>query len=125
MKLRIKGDSIRMRLTRSEVRELVDRGRVVESTHFPDGSALAYELTADAASAAIVARSAAGALVVTVPKAAADGWARSEEVALRAELPLRHGALLILVEKDFPCLTGRPDEDDSDAFPRTALGVGR
>ncbi len=124
MKLRIKGDSIRLRLTRSEVRELVDRGRVAESTHFPDGSVLGYELEADAAAAAIVARSTAGALVVTVPKAAVDGWARSADVALHAELPLGRGALQILVEKDFPCLTSRPDEDDSDAFPRTALSIG-
>ena len=25
--------------------------------------------------------------------------------------------LRVLVEKDFPCLTARPNEDDSDAFP--------
>lgn len=125
MKLRIKGDSIRIRLTQVEVRELIDQGRIAEATHFPAGPALRYELRTEAAAVAIEARFAPGAVVVTLPKGAANGWADSEEVALQAEIPLGdgRGALLILVEKDFPCLTKRPGEDDSDAFPRTGLSV--
>ena len=127
MKLRIKGDSIRMRLTRGEVRQLLESGRVADGTHFPDGEGLRYELIADAAATRIDARCAACAVVVMVPKAVLDKWASSEEVAVRAEIALGagRGALLILVEKDFPCLAKRPDEDDSDAFARAALRVGR
>jgi len=45
-------------------------------------------------------------------------WAESEEVGIAATVGLGDGALALLIEKDFPCLTTRPGEDDSDAFGR-------
>jgi hypothetical protein len=60
----------------------------------------------------------AGTLTVSLPPDAARRWGTSEEVEIRATLPLDGGTLELLIEKDFPCLTARPGEDDSDAFRR-------
>jgi len=125
MKLRIRGDSIRLRLTRGEVQELVSRGAVAELTRLPAGPGFGYQLRADASARAVTATFEAGVLGVAVPKAAADAWAASEEVAIRAEVPVAGSSLTILVEKDFPCLTVREGEDDGDAFARDRLAVSR
>lgn len=125
MKLRIRGDSIRLRLTRGEVADLIAQGRVAEHTHLPAGAGFRYELRADAGARAVSASFEAGVLGIALPKAAADAWARSEEVGIRAEVPLAEGALSVLVEKDYPCLTVRAGEDDSDAFARDRLAVER
>jgi hypothetical protein len=125
MKLRIRGNSIRLRLTRGEVQDLVTEGRVAELTRLPVGPAFGYQLRADAAAGAVTATFEAGVLGVAVPKAAAAAWAASDEVAIEGAVPVADGTLTILVEKDFPCLTVRAGEDDSDAFARDRLAVGR
>jgi hypothetical protein len=118
VKLRIRGDSVRLRLVRSELQSLLDQGAVEEATRFPGGSALRYRLLADPAAKAVTARFEAGQLSITLPRAAAKAWGESEEEGLEAELPLEGGTLRVLIEKDFPCLATRPHEDDRDAFPR-------
>ncbi|MBS0394397.1 MAG: hypothetical protein JSR54_07190 [Proteobacteria bacterium] len=123
MKLRIRGDSVRLRLARGEVQALVQSGAVRERTRVPGGAAFGYELRSDPAAAAVAASFDGGVLAVTVPAAAAVAWAGSQEVAIRAELPLAGGALAVLIEKDYPCLTVRAGEDDSDAFARDRLAV--
>lgn len=125
MKLRIRGDSIRLRLTRGEVADLVATGVVTELTRLPGGPGFRYQLRADASARAVTATFEAGVLGVAVPKAAAEAWAASEEVAIRGDVPAAGGTLAIAVEKDFPCMTVREGEDDSDAFARGRLGVGR
>lgn len=123
MKLRIRGDSIRLRLTRGEVQSLVADGRVAERTHLPAGTAFGYELRVEAGRQLPAATFEAGVLGVALPIATAAAWAGSEEVAIRAELPLASGTLSLLIEKDFPCMVVRAGEDDSDAFQRDRLAV--
>ena len=125
MKLRIRGDSIRLRLTRGEVGGLVATGVVAERTRMPAGPGFRYELRTAAEARALTATFEAGVLGVEVPRAAAEAWAVSEDVAIQGEVPAEGGTLTILVEKDFPCLTVRQGEDDSDAFARDRLAVGR
>jgi hypothetical protein len=125
MKLRIRGDSIRLRLTRGEVGDLVAKGVVAERTSLPAGPGFRYQLRADASARAVTATFESGVLGIEVPKAAAETWAASEEVAIRGDVPAQGGTLTILVEKDFPCLTVREGEDDSDAFARDRHAVDR
>ena len=62
-------------------------------------------------------------LTVRLPESAVLAWATTEQVSLPGEQVLDNGALLkILVEKDFVCLTGRDDEDESDMYPHPAAG---
>ena len=52
-------------------------------------------------------------------------WATTEQVSIQGEQMLDDGGKLkILVEKDFVCLTGRDDEDESDMYPHPEADSG-
>lgn len=114
MKLRLLDDSLRLRLTRSEVARLAATGRVDAVTALPTGS-IAYRVeTADRFGASLDD----GRLVVTVPRQATADWAAADDpVGLYADLPHRSGTLRLAVEKDFACLIPRPDADPADHYP--------
>jgi hypothetical protein len=118
MKLRIKGDSLRLRLTQGEVRELAERGSVEDRVRFGGGVSFVYRLRRDPAAIAITASYAGGAMDVRLPDRAAQAWCDSDEVTLAGTQPAAADAeLRIVVEKDFACLTAREGEDESDHFP--------
>lgn len=123
MKLRIRGNSLRLRLTRGEVAALAERGRVDDGIAFGSepGARLGYSIVCADDASVLSARLGGGAIVVTVPAAVARAWAASDDVSLEAEQALGGGGggdvLRLLVEKDFACLQPRTDEDDGDAFP--------
>ncbi|CAN5666711.1 hypothetical protein BH09MYX1_BH09MYX1_50650 [soil metagenome] len=117
MKLRIRQNTLRLRLTRPEVDTLAVYGRVEELTAFSPTATLRYALVIDDAST-IGATFDAGCIAVTLPRAVATAWATNQEVSLHGDVPVEgHDALRILVEKDFACLKERPGEDDTHAFP--------
>ena len=120
MKLRIRGNSVRLRLGQSEVRRLLEVGAVEESTEFgPAGDerfSYAIHLAADERS--VSARFAAGKIVVLVPRETARAWGETEQVGIEAEQPLAAGkSLKILIEKDFECRDRAVPEPQDDAFP--------
>ncbi|MDZ7645519.1 MAG: hypothetical protein U5K76_15655 [Woeseiaceae bacterium] len=118
MKLRIRGNSLRLRLTRGEVTTMRADGEVGERIEFPDGAALGYRLQARGDADAIRAELRESAITVVVPTADIRRWADTDAVSLQADVGLTGGeSLRVLIEKDFACLADRPDEDDSDAFP--------
>ncbi|MDH3645469.1 MAG: hypothetical protein OER80_01715 [Gammaproteobacteria bacterium] len=112
MKLRIKGDSLRLRLTQGEVARLAASAQITESMHLT-GARLVYTLLADADAHDISARLRDSQLVVVLPQSLMQSWAKSEQVSIRGQ----DGPVQILVEKDFACLQPRDGEDDADAFP--------
>ena len=123
MKLRIKDNSVRLRLTRSEVDALRESGVVAATTGFPGGKEFRYRVESSPASVSPAALFSDNALTVRLPESAVLAWATTEQVSLPGEQVLDNGALLkILVEKDFVCLTGRDDEDESDMYPHPAAG---
>ncbi|HQU92377.1 MAG TPA: hypothetical protein PLK77_08780 [Pyrinomonadaceae bacterium] len=118
MKLRIRGNSIRLRLTRSEVEGFGNAGLITETVEFGRGrEAFRYQLAVDSNGEA-GAKFEGNCLTVIVPSVDAHRWVGSEQVGLEYLQQIgTDESLSILVEKDFACLTERPDEDDSDAFP--------
>ena len=117
MKLRIKGDSLRLRLTQGEVQQLGENGSVEDRVRFGAGTALTYRLKRDAASSDIGATFANGTVEIRLPEKAALTWCRTDEVTLSGSQPAAQGAeLRIVVEKDWRCLTPREGEDESDHF---------
>lgn len=123
MKLRILGDSLRLRLSQSDVRELSDRGRVQETIHFGPGAALTYALVVGTAGPKLEAGYEGDTITVRIPEGDARRWIDTEQVALCAEQPLRDDvALRVLIEKDFQCLVPRPGEEDADGFPHPEAG---
>jgi hypothetical protein len=120
MKLRIKGNSLRLRLTRGEVARLGETGQVEDTIRFGPGVQMTYAL-----STAEVAHVQAGfdlsGITVQVPTATVQQWVGSEQVGFEHEQDLGSGeSLRLLIEKDFACLSVRPHEDDSDAYANPA-----
>lgn len=117
MKLRLLDDSIRLRLSRGEVLAAADQGVVEGQTRFPDGSAFRFSLQA-VPSGSPSASFAGGRMIVSLSSQQISSWANDDAaVSIQGEVMLPDGAALkLLIEKDFKCLTGRPDEDQSDLF---------
>lgn len=123
VKLRIRDNSIRLRLMRAEVNSLRDEGLVTASTDFPGGRSFGYSVESSPASVNPAAFLSDGKIIVRLPEAAVLAWAGSEQVSIEGEQILTDGERLkVLVEKDFVCLTGRDDEDESDMFPHPEAG---
>jgi hypothetical protein len=116
VKLRMKGDSLRLRLTRAEVQQLAQTGSVEERVHISAQGVLVYRIRGVPPQAALGATFDNGVIEIQVPEHTAREWCESELVTLDAVQ--RHGAvdLRIVVEKDFACLAPRSDEDESDNF---------
>ncbi len=124
MKLRIRGNSVRLRVSQSELRQLAERGTARDSTAFGPGAELVYGLSVGAAGPVRAEFSGAN-VTVTVPRAAFERWLDEDQISIHAEQPIDGGRVLtILVEKDFTCLTAREGEDESDLFPNPAGPVG-
>ena len=118
MKLRILDDSIRLRLTQSEVAAFGEQGRVEAHTRFRPGETLTYALRASGSVDQLVAQFEAGCLTVHVPAAWVSGWVDTNKVGLEGEQTIDGEAVMtILIEKDFKCLHGSADRIEADAFP--------
>ena len=126
MKLRIRGNTLRLRLSRSEV-DLVGQGREVEeSTSFPGGGKLQYVLRQSSSKTSVVKINEGdkSCINVIVDQNKAKEWAKSEEVGLFGTEPLVLGSLELLIEKDFACLNPREGSEDSDSYPNPATVDG-
>ena len=122
MKLRLLGNSIRLRLTRTDVNALGEGRPVVERTEFADGAALEFALV-PADVEGIEAHFDGQRLAVRAPTALLTAWASSDRVALAEPDP---GAVpAILVEKDFACLSPRAGDDDADTYAHPEEGSSR
>lgn len=117
MKLRIKGDSLRLRLSQGEMRTLAERGEVEDRISFPGGAALRYRLRSDENATVISASYALNLIDILVPRPLAERWSTTDLVTLSASQPLAAGELRLVLEKDWACLAPREGEDESDNFP--------
>ena len=117
MKLRIRDNSVRLRLTRGEVEQLRQDGLVSARTGFPGGREFRYVVESSPASVTPGAFLSDGVITVRLPETSVLAWATSEQVSIKGEQLLDEDKLAILVEKDFACLAPREGEDESDMFP--------
>jgi hypothetical protein len=117
MKLRIKGNSIRLRLLRSEVERFAAEGSISDAVRFGE-TTLRYSLSMSSDAGSIQSKFENGEILVIIPENTGRDWANGDDVGLETEQPIRNGETLsILIEKDFVCI-GRPDDPDRhDAFP--------
>ena len=113
MKLRIRDNSVGLRLSRDEVEALRKQGVVTARTGFPGGRELRYELEASPASVAPAAFFSDNVLTVRVPETAVLAWATTEQVTIEGEQVLVDGEkLAIAVEKDFDGCIRLDTEDE-------------
>jgi hypothetical protein len=125
MKLRIRDNSIRLRLTRGEVETLREDGLVSCRTAFPGGRDFQYLLESSPASVNPAAFFSDCIMTVRLPETTVLAWATTEQVSIRGEQLLDDGEKIdILVEKDFTCLAPREGEDESDMYPHPDADSG-
>ena len=125
MKLRIKGSSLRLRLTQSEVRQLENEGQVAEEVNFGAGASLTYRLCTDVDKPVISATYGNNVIDVRVPRETAINWSRTDQVTLSHTEAVPGDELRIVIEKDWNCLAPRSEEDESDNFPHPEQGAGK
>jgi hypothetical protein len=124
MKLRIKGNALRLRLTQGEIRALAERGKVESRTEFPGGATLLYRLRTDKTIQEISVSYKDNLIEFTLPAADAERWCGTDQVTVSGERDVPGGTLQLVLEKDFACLVPRPGEDESDHFPHPDAGQG-
>ena len=118
MKLRVRDNSIRLRLMQSEVDTLASDGIVSARTPFPGGRSLVYRVESSPASVKPEAFLSKAEISVRLPETVVLAWATTEQVSIAGEQQLVDAETLkILVEKDFTCLAPRDNEDESDMYP--------
>jgi hypothetical protein len=123
MKLRIKGDSLRLRVGPSELERLIKVGRIEETIHFglEEDARLTYALEVGGEDP-IAVRHEGTRVAVILPAAEVREWARSEEEGVYGEVAISGGQLEIAVEKDWACLD-KSDGDNADTYPNPHEGA--
>jgi len=119
MKLRLKPNSVRLRLNRTEVTKFANTGEILETIQFPGLAVLRYGLRVLSGASPEAVRLENSELILTIPAVDARAWAsRDEEIGLYYDQRLDGGgSLRIMIEKDFQCVDGPPEEIDPAGSP--------
>jgi hypothetical protein len=100
MQLRIRGNSIRLRVSKTELAKIADQGKVEETVRFSSDQSLRYGIEVRP-TGAITARYDETSIIVTLPKSRLDLWLRPEELSVEGSQPIGGGKVLqIVLEKD-------------------------
>lgn len=120
MKIRIKDNSVRLRLTQTEVKMLSGQGRVEASTDFGH-SKFTYRVILEENCGNLQATFSKGTVTLKVPKEWGMAWYENDVVGIDHAQALENGKMLnLLLEKDFTCLDNTL-EDQSDNYPNPKL----
>lgn len=115
MKIRIKGNSIRIRLSKSEVALFAKEGYLEEKTDFGNNT-LSYAVKSREGET-MSAQLNDNAITLMVPQHLLQQWASTNLVSLEYNLPVNNeNNLYLLLEKDFKCIDAVVTEDQSDYF---------
>jgi hypothetical protein len=116
MKIRIKGNSLRYRLTRSDLSDLAQRKALKEYTEFGD-QVLTYkvEITEEQALKATFTNQ-------TITLYLSENMIKELDETDRVGFEDQSGPLHLLIEKDFTCLDNVA-EDQSDNFPNPLAAI--
>ncbi|MFP4090458.1 MAG: DUF7009 family protein [Cyclobacteriaceae bacterium] len=117
MKLRIRGNTIRLRLTKTEVEQFGKEGHVQESLLFgPDPAQhFRYEIVTHASVSQLAVAYENHAIRIMVPQPMAEKWVHTDEVGFEQEVNTGSESIHLLVEKDFQCLH-RDDAEEPDNY---------
>ena len=120
MKIRIKGNTVRFRLTKSDISTLTETGELSDQTEFI-GNTLIYKISSSV-NEALSADMIQNVITLYVPENVLSDWASTNQVSLEGNMPLRNdSSLYLLLEKDFKCIDGDTSEDQSDFFENPSL----
>ena len=120
MKIRIKGNSIRYRLTKTEVETFGKVGFYEEKTEFMD-HIFKYVLRSKENISRLEADFKNDTVSMYLPEKDKLAWVNSDRVGFQNTIALGNGKeLILLLEKDFVCLD-ETIEDQSDNYPNPLM----
>ncbi|MCW5515684.1 DUF7009 family protein [Muriicola sp. Z0-33] len=120
MKIRIKGNAVRLRLTKTEVATLCKTGRIEEKTQFPNGL-FTYALLVAEANDPLAARIIQNTMEIILSKELIKDWETNDKVGFEHSITLDNNEKLsLLVEKDFVCMD-ETVEDQTDNYPNPKM----
>jgi len=115
MKLRIKGNSLRIRLSKTEVSAIATTGYLEEETLF-GSNRFVYALQRVDEGNALTAALEENKMIMFVPASLTKDWPTNNIVGFEANIPLAgNKTLYLLLEKDFICLDDTT-EDQHDNY---------
>lgn len=115
MKIRIKGNSIRIRLTKSEVNYFKEFKKIEDMTEFGNAT-LRYGVQSTPEAKQFSSSLENNNLIFSLSENLADTWTTTSQVGLSAEMAVGNGRkLFLLLEKDFKCLD-ETNDDQSDNY---------
>ena len=116
MKIRMRRNSIRLRLTKTEVDSLSKIGFYTEETNFPNNT-LVYKISAKDTIEAMEASFKGNTITVYIPKKDCLDWPTNTKIGFQNTLKIdQDNTLSIMVEKDFVCMD-ETVEDQTDNYP--------
>jgi Family of unknown function (DUF7009) len=120
MKIRMVGNSVRLRVGRDELARFLADGHIEETVRFaatPDaGFTYSLEVSAPESAAATVRYAPSNLAVVVTPEQVGH-WGKEDQVGIYTQVDIgAHEALEIAIEKDFACMHGSESEN-ADSFP--------
>jgi hypothetical protein len=125
MKLRISGNSIRLRVRRSELERLSAGESIAETVHLGGSkqATLTYTLGTATGSVGVQVSYEGTQISVLLPKDETSTWAETEQVGIYTTVDIGpYGKLDVIVEKDFACLD-LSDAENADTFANPELGA--
>ncbi|MBT8300510.1 MAG: hypothetical protein KJO63_04210 [Maribacter sp.] len=121
MKIRIKENSVRFRLTPSEVKKFCEEGQIEKVTQF-NSTTLIYGVKQQEIEHLQVDFN-DNAITLNVPATFAKEWFENDVVGIdHTEVLSDGGSFFLLLEKDFACLDNT-HEDQSDKYPNPKAGM--
>ena len=118
MKLRIRANSIRLRLLRGEVAALGQLERVQETTRLGPAKTdvLIYAISTHVGQDDVRIQWQSGSLELSIRQSLARALWTTEQISITADIDFSDEVLNILIEKDFKCLSLREGEDEGDSY---------
>ena len=116
MKIRIKGNSIRYRLTKTDIKNFGTIGFIEEKTEFLNGSSFYYRLEKKLGIKNLEASFSNNRINIFVPESITNEWTTTDVIGFDNKMNIGNGKeLFLLIEKDFACLD-HTTEDQSDNY---------
>ena len=117
MKIRIKGNSIRYRLTKTEIDNFGKAGWLEEKTEFINDHSFHYRLERKAGINNLEAFFSGNRICIFIPENFSTEWINTDVIGFNHKMDIGDSKeLFLLIEKDFVCLDDS-FEDQSDNFP--------
>jgi hypothetical protein len=116
MKIRIKDNTIRLRLTKTDVSQLKENGLITCKTVITPEQVFQYTLKVDATIQSFSASFESNTMTISLSESQAHILTDTDDITIKgSQKNGEDGDLFILIEKDLQCLD-ESDEDQSDMY---------